>query len=44
MLNKINGQYYCFDVIASRNFILQKNTEFSQADIDKISDVDYQEN
>jgi hypothetical protein len=50
MLNEINGKYYCFDVIALRNFIFQKqndkfknpytNTDFSQADIDKILNVD----
>ncbi len=50
MLNEINGKYYCFDVIALRNFIFQKkndkyknpytNTEFSRADIDKILNVD----
>jgi G:T-mismatch repair DNA endonuclease (very short patch repair protein) len=49
-LNENKGKYYCFDVIALRNFIFQKqndkyknpytNTEFSQEDIDKILNVD----
>ncbi len=49
-VNKANGKYYCFDVIALRNFIFQKqndkyknpytNAEFSQEDIDKILNVD----
>ncbi len=49
-LNKVNGKYYCFDVIALRNFIFQKqnnkyinpytNTKFSQEDVDKILNVD----
>ena len=49
-VNKINDKYYCFDVIALRNFIFQKqnekhknpytNTEFAKEDIDKILSVD----
>ena len=48
-VNKINDKYYCFDVIALRNFIFQKqndkyknpytNTEFIHDDIDKILKV-----
>jgi hypothetical protein len=50
MLSEINGKYYCFDVIALRNFLFQKkndkyinpytNTEFRVTDIDKIINVD----
>jgi hypothetical protein len=49
-LNGNKGKYYCFNVIALRNFIFQKqndkyinpytNTEFSQEDINKILNVD----
>jgi hypothetical protein len=49
-LNENKGKYHCFDVIALRNFIFQKqndkyknpytNTEFSQEDINKILNID----
>ena len=49
-INKIADKYYCFDVVALRNFIFKKqngkcmnpytNTEFTNDDIDKILSVD----
>jgi hypothetical protein len=50
LLSEIKGKYYCFDTIALKQFIFEKqnntyknpytNTEFSQEDINKILKVD----
>ena len=49
-VSKVNDKYYCFDVMALRNFIFQKqndkwknpytNIEFTKEDIDDILKVD----